>query len=151
MDSPKVFRIIQRMSHANTAVFRATRGVLGSKFRVGAAFPWGVPVALLTTTGRKSGEKRTVPLLVLRDGERAIFVGSQGGLPKHPAWYLNLQDDPNVVVQLRFQGAKPMKARTADPAERATYWPRLTTMYPDFDNYQAWTDREIPVVICEPA
>lgn len=151
LDSPRVTRVIKRMSNANTAVFRATRGLLGAKFRMGAAFPWGVPVALLTTKGRKTGQERTVPLLVLRDGDRAIFVGSQGGLPNHPAWYLNLQADPDVIVQTRFHAPRAMKARTANAAERAHYWPQLTAMYPDFDNYQSWTEREIPVVICEPA
>jgi deazaflavin-dependent oxidoreductase (nitroreductase family) len=151
LDSARVTTIIKRMSNANTALFRATRGVLGSKFRVGAAFPWGVPVALLTTTGRKTGEPRTVPLLVLRDGDRAIFVGSQGGLPKNPAWYLNLDANPAVTVQTRFHAPRPMKARTANTEERAKYWPQLVKLYSDFDNYQSWTEREIPVVICEPA
>ena len=151
LDSDRVQRIIKVMSNGNTRMFRATRGLLGGKFRVGAAFPWGVPVALLTTKGRKTGQDRTVPLLVLRDGERAIFVGSQGGLPKNPAWYLNLQADPNVVVQTRFHSAKRMTARTAGADERTRYWARLTKMYPDFDNYQSWTEREIPVIICEPA
>ena len=150
LDTPRVLSIIKRMSNANTALFRATRGVFGAKFRIGAAFPWGVPVALLTTKGRKTGQARTVPLLVLRDGEKAVFVGSQGGLPNHPAWYLNLQSDPDVVVQLRLRGPRAMKARTADADERAHYWPQLTSMYADFVNYQSWTEREIPIVICEP-
>jgi deazaflavin-dependent oxidoreductase (nitroreductase family) len=150
LESPKVQKIIKTMSNVNTKLFRATRGVLGSKFRVGAAFPWGVPVALVTTTGRKSGEQRTVPLLVLVDGPRAVFVGSQGGMAKHPAWYLNLQANPSVVVQTRLKAPRAMVARTADETERARYWPRLTAMYPDFDNYQSWTERTIPVVICEP-
>ena len=78
-----------------------------------------------------------------------MVVASQGGLPKHPAWYLNLRDDPQVTIQVgrdRFD----LVAHTADDAERAALWPKLVDLYADFDTYAAWTDRAIPVVICEP-
>lgn len=150
LDSPATVRIIKAMSRINVALYRRTGGLLGSKWRVGSAFPWGLPVCLLTTTGRKSGQPRTTPLLFLEDGDNVVLVASQGGLPKHPLWYLNLKADPRVTVQIKRK-VRYMSARTATDDERSELWPRLTAMYPDFDNYQAWTDRTIPVVICLPA
>ncbi|PBC47033.1 nitroreductase [Rhodococcus sp. ACS1] len=137
------------MSKINVVLYRRTGGRLGSKWRVGSAFPRGLPVCLLTTTGRKSGEPRISPLLFLEDGDRIILVASQGGLPKHPMWYLNLRANPQVTVQVKSR-IRPMTAQVADPGERARLWPRLVDMYADFDNYQAWTDRTIPVVVCTP-
>jgi len=137
------------MSKINVVLYRRTSGRLGSKWRVGSAFPRGLPVCLLTTTGRKSGEPRISPLLFLEDGDRIILVASQGGLPKHPMWYLNLRANPQVTVQVKSR-IRPMTAQVADPGERARLWPRLVDMYADFDNYQAWTDRTIPVVVCTP-
>lgn len=149
LDSPRTVTIIKWMSAVNVRAFRLTGGRLGSKWRIGSAFPRGIPVCLVTATGRKSGQRRTSPLLYLPDGDRVILVASQGGLPKHPMWYLNMVANPEVTVQTRKQ-VRPMRARVADPAERAELWPRLVEMYADFNNYQSWTEREIPVVICEP-
>jgi deazaflavin-dependent oxidoreductase (nitroreductase family) len=92
---------------------------------------------------------RTTPLLFLPDGDRVVVVASQGGLPKNPQWYLNVRANPEVTVQVRGE-VRPMRARTATPEERAVLWPRLVELYADFDSYQSWTDREIPVVVCEP-
>ncbi len=117
---------------------------------MGSAFPRGIPVCLVTTTGRKTGLPRILPLLFLRDDDRIILVASQGGLPKNPLWLGNIQAKPDITVQVRRQ-SRPMRARVASTAERATLWPRLVEMYANFANYQSWTDREIPVVICEPA
>ncbi|MGZ4558050.1 MAG: nitroreductase family deazaflavin-dependent oxidoreductase, partial [Mycobacteriaceae bacterium] len=103
----------------------------------------------VTAIGRKSGQPRTSPLLYLPDGDRVILVASQGGLPKHPMWYLNMKANAEVTVQIRNR-VRPMCARVASPAERTELWPRLVEMYADFNNYQSWTEREIPVVICEP-
>jgi deazaflavin-dependent oxidoreductase (nitroreductase family) len=150
LDSPLVPKIMKLGSRLNVAIYRATGGRIGGTWRVGSAFPRGVPVCLLTTTGRKTGVPRTQPLLHLVDGDRVIVVASQGGLPKNPLWYLNIRANPEVTVQIRRDILR-MRARVADPAERAELWPRLVAMYADFDQYQAWTDREIPVVICEPA
>lgn len=117
--------------------------------RVGSAFPWGgIPVCLLTTTGRKTGRPRTLPLLFLEDGDRVVLVASQGGLPKHPLWFRNIQANPEVTIQIRSR-VRAMHARVATPEERAGYWPELVAMYPDFDKYQSWTDRTIPVVVCD--
>nr|WP_271210564.1 nitroreductase family deazaflavin-dependent oxidoreductase [Rhodococcus wratislaviensis]GLK35945.1 hypothetical protein GCM10017611_28020 [Rhodococcus wratislaviensis] len=149
LDSKWTVSFIKWMSKINVVLYRRTGGRLGSKWRVGSAFPRGLPVCLLTTTGRKSGEARISPLLFLEDGDRIILVASQGGLPKHPMWYLNLRANPEVTVQVKSR-VRPMTAHVADPEERARLWPRLVAMYPDFDNYQAWTDRTIPVVVCTP-
>lgn len=150
MDKPYVGKIIKTMSKANVAAYRWTGGLLGSKWRVGSAFPWGVPVLLLTTIGRKSGQPRTTPLLFIEDGGDVIVVASQGGLPKDPLWYKNLVANPECEVQIKRRKMK-MRARTASPEERERLWPRLVALYPDFASYATWTDRVIPVVICEPA
>jgi deazaflavin-dependent oxidoreductase (nitroreductase family) len=143
---PKLLRLY---SQAHVWVYRKTRGKLGNKWRIGAAFPRGVPVLLLTTIGRKSGEPKTTPLLYLEDGERIVIVGSQGGMPKDPQWFLNLTKNPKVKVQVGAR-VRPMRARVANPEEHATLWPRLVALYADFATYQAWTDRPIPVVVLEP-
>ena len=150
LDEPYVKTIIRAMSKMNVAVYRWTGGLLGSKWRVGSAFPRGVPVLLLTTTGRKSGQPRTAPLLFIEDGDNVIVVASQGGLPKDPLWYRNLQANPECEVQIKRRKMN-MRAHTANPAERERLWPKLVAHYPDFASYQSWTDREIPVVILEPA
>lgn len=148
LDSKATTSIIKWMSRFNVAAYRATGGRIGGKWRVGSAFPWGIPVCLVTTIGRKTGQPRVAPLLFLEDGDKVILVASQGGLPKHPLWFRNIQAHPEVTVQIRSRIRK-MQARVASEEERAAYWPKLTAMYPDFDNYQSWTDRVIPVVICE--
>lgn len=148
LDSPMVSTIIKVGSRLNTRLYRISGGRLGKTWRIGAGLSKPVAVCLLTTTGRRTGEPRTVPLLYLRGGDRFVFVASQGGLPKNPAWYLNLTADPAVVIEVgreRFE----MVARTASDAERAELWPRLVDMYADFATYDSWTERTIPVVICE--
>lgn len=150
LDSRATRKIIKVMSAANVWLYRRSNGRIGKTWRVGSALRHGVPVCLLTTTGRKSGLPRTVALLHMTDGDNVIVVASQGGLPENPQWYLNVLADPDVSVQ--FGGTtRRMRARTATPDERARLWPQLTAVYADFDSYQSWTDREIPVVICEPA
>ncbi|MFM1724425.1 MULTISPECIES: nitroreductase family deazaflavin-dependent oxidoreductase [Rhodococcus] len=148
LDSKYTVDIIKWMSKTNVKLYRATGGRLGGKWRVGSAFPWGIPVCLLTTTGRKSGQPRVSPLLFLEDGDRVVLVASQGGLPKNPMWYLNIRTNPDVTIQIKSR-IRRMRARVATDEERAELWPRLVAMYADFDNYQSWTDRQIPVVICE--
>ncbi len=106
----------------------------------------GMQVLLLTTTGRKSGQARTWPLAYFRDGERVIVVASAGGEPKHPAWYLNLRDNPAVTVQLGAT-TRRMTATTATGDERARLWARIVAVAPNFADYQRKTTREIPVVI----
>jgi deazaflavin-dependent oxidoreductase (nitroreductase family) len=149
LDKPVATKIIKWMSTANTWVYRKTNGRLGKTWRVGSALRRGVPICLVTTTGSKSGQPRTVPLVYLRDGDRVVLVASQGGLPTNPMWYGNLVKEPKIEIQVG-RDKRHMLARTADADERGTLWPRLVDMYADFANYQSWTDREIPVVVCEP-
>ncbi|MEH6621838.1 MAG: nitroreductase family deazaflavin-dependent oxidoreductase [Dietzia maris] len=141
--------VIKVMSRVNTWAYRVSGGRIGGSWRVGSALRAPVPVCLVTTTGRKSGEPRTVPLLHLPDGDRVLLVASQGGLPKHPQWYYNVLADPNVTVQVGRR-RRAMTAREATQSERAELWPRLVERYADFADYQANTSRIIPVIICEP-
>jgi deazaflavin-dependent oxidoreductase (nitroreductase family) len=135
--------LIKWMSRLNTAAYKVSGG------RVGGTFLQGAPVALLTTIGRKSGEPRVSPLLFLRDGNRIVLVASQGGRTKNPMWYLNLKANPQVTVQVKKEVLR-LTARDATEDERAHYWPQLVSMYSSFDDYQSWTDRVIPIVICDP-
>jgi deazaflavin-dependent oxidoreductase (nitroreductase family) len=108
-----------------------------------------VPTLLLTTTGRKSGRELTLPLIFGRSGPNYVVVASKGGAPAHPAWYLNLQANPEVKVQVK--GEKyTAHAHTADAAERATLWPMMVEIYGPYADYQTKTDRQIPVVVLKP-
>ena len=106
----------------------------------------GVPTLLLTTTGRRSGEPLMLPLIYGRDGERYVIVASKGGDDRHPAWYSNLEADPEVEVQV---GADRFRARaeTAPAERRAALWTSMTAIWPAYDEYQENTKREIPVVL----
>ncbi len=110
----------------------------------------GVPVVIVTTRGVKSGKLRKVPLMrVEHDGTYAI-VASKGGAPKHPVWYFNLVNDPHVEVR-DHEAVHDMLARELDGEERAAWWDRAVSVWPDYANYQQKTDREIPVFVLEPA
>lgn len=131
------------MSRLNAWLYRTSGGkIWGTWLR-------GAPIMLLTTTGRRSGEPRTAPLLYLRDGDDIVCVASQGGMSKHPLWFRNLEADPDCEVEIGSRKQK-MRARRASDEEKASLWPRLTEMYRDFDDYQARTERNIPVVILSP-
>jgi len=147
--SPVVPKVIKYMAKAQVAVFKATRGRIGSKWRIGAGFRKPVPTLLLEHVGRKSGTTFTTPVLYLRDGDDLVVVASQGGLPKNPQWHHNLQANPDTRVWLNRE-IRDVRARVADPDERAALWPRLVELYADFATYQQTTDREIPVVILSP-
>ncbi|MDT5021638.1 MAG: hypothetical protein QOI33_2162, partial [Mycobacterium sp.] len=135
--------VIKWMSRLNTLAYKVSGG------KVGGSFLQGAPVALLTTTGRKTGQPRVSPLLFLRDGDRVVLVASQGGRTNNPMWYLNLKANPKVSVQIKKEVLE-LTARDATEAERAHYWPQLVAMYSSFEDYQTWTDRVIPIVICDP-
>ena len=150
LDSPLTAKIIKYGARAQVRAFRLTNGRVGSKWRIGAGFRKPVPTLLLNHVGRKSGRTFTTPLLYLEDGTDLVIVASQGGLPKNPQWYPNLVAHPDVTVELRGEGVRPVRARTAGPRERAELWPQLVELYADFANYASWTDREIPVVVLEP-
>jgi F420H(2)-dependent quinone reductase len=110
----------------------------------------GFPVMILTTRGRKTGKVRKAPLIKVHDGDTYVAIASMGGAPKHPVWYLNLVADPHVMVQ-DGPVARDYVARVAEGEERAEWWKRAAAVYPPYDEYQAKTDRTIPVVILEPA
>lgn len=110
----------------------------------------GVPTLLLTTTGRKSGDARTLPLIYGKDGERFVIVASRGGALDHPGWYKNLVAQPSVKLQVAAERFAA-RASTAQGAERKRLWQVMTRIWPAYDEYQAKTAREIPVVILERA
>jgi deazaflavin-dependent oxidoreductase (nitroreductase family) len=111
---------------------------------------FGMPVVILTTTGRKSGQPRTTMLTTpLEDGDRVILVASYGGDDRHPAWLLNLRDNPDVELTLRGK-KRSMRAKVASPEERAELWPRVTKDHANYAGYQTRTEREIPLVILDP-
>ena len=118
----------------------ATNGEEGYVWRNGA------PILILTTTGRKSGEARSNALIFGRHGDDYLVVGSKGGAPAAPAWYVNL--DANPAVQVQVKGDRfAAHARTATAEEKPELWKIMTAVWPDYDRYQERTDREIPVVI----
>ncbi len=110
----------------------------------------GVPTLLLTTRGRKSGKLRRTALIYGQDGDHYVVVASRGGHPHHPAWYLNLVENPAVKVQVEADVFTAL-ARTATPEEKARLWPLMVSIWPDYENYQKSTKREIPVVVLERA
>ncbi len=109
----------------------------------------GTQALILTTTGRKSGEPRDNPLIYGRSGEHYLVVASKGGAPDPPAWYLNLEANPETEIQVWDKRLKT-RARIATPEEKPEMWKEMTSHWPDYDNYQKKTDREIPVVVLEP-
>jgi deazaflavin-dependent oxidoreductase (nitroreductase family) len=119
-----------------------TDGRKGHKWR-------GATTLLLTTRGRKSGQLRRTALIYGRDGDDYLVVGSNGGRPKHPNWYLNLSDDPEVTLQVGPE-VFPARARTATLQEKPNLWRQMAQIWPDYDAYQRKTTREIPVVILTP-
>jgi deazaflavin-dependent oxidoreductase (nitroreductase family) len=110
----------------------------------------GVPTLVLTTKGRRSGKPRRTMLIFGQDGDRYVVVASKGGAPEHPLWYRNLQEDPEVLVQVRADRFHA-RARTATAEEKPALWKLMTEIWPAYDEYQEKTGRDIPVVILERA
>ncbi len=115
---------------------------------VGYTWREGAPILILTFTGRKSGKEYSTPLIFGRDGENHVIVASQGGRPQHPDWYLNLVDHPEVGVQVKADKFRA-RARTAEREERERLWRQMNEIWPHYDEYQAKTERVIPVVVLE--
>ena len=126
----------------NVPLYRLSGGRIGG--RVGRA-----PVLLLTTTGRKSGQKRTAPVVYLADGENAVVIDTNAGNAKVPAWSLNLQANPEGEVE-RGRRRYPVRARVAEGEERADLWRRHNEQYAGFDDYDEKLDREPAVIVLEP-
>ena len=122
--------------------YKLSGGAIGGKFR-------GAPVLLLTTTGRKTGKRRTTPLLYLYDGENIVVVGSNGGRNKDPTWWTNLKKNPSAEVSIKKETRKVRAIKVSD-GEKKRLWPLLTKMYPTYDDYQKRTSREIPVIVFLP-
>ncbi|MGW4423865.1 nitroreductase family deazaflavin-dependent oxidoreductase [Streptosporangium sp. NPDC004631] len=121
--------------------YRATDGAEGHDWQ-------GTTALILTTTGRRTGERRDAPLIYQRHGDDYLVVASNGGADAPPTWYLNLQADPEVEVQVRGDRFRA-RAHTATPEEKAELWPIMTAAWPPYDEYQTKTDREIPVIVLE--
>jgi proline iminopeptidase len=122
--------------------YRETGGEVGHIWREGST------VLLLTTKGRKTGQDRTTPLIYARDGDRYLIVASKGGAPEHPGWYRNLQQTPEVELQV-LDEVFPARARTAEGEERERLWQKVNEVWPHYAEYAERTDREIPVVVLE--
>lgn len=130
------------------AVHRALLAITFGKIGWSAG---GMPVLELTTTGRRSGQPRSVMLTSpVQEGSTLVIVASRGGDDVHPAWYHNLVADPQVEVALGGKAKQPMRARVATPDERARLWPQITAKYRNYAQYQTKTEREIPLVLLEP-
>jgi deazaflavin-dependent oxidoreductase (nitroreductase family) len=131
------------MTGFHEAVFRLSNGRLANR-------GFGMPVLRLTTTGRKTGKKRTTMLTSpVQDSDRIVLVASYGGDDRHPTWLLNLRDNPDVEVMIHGD-TRPMHARVASKEEKAQLWPRVVSAYRGYDQYQRRTERDIPLVILEP-
>ena len=137
---------VRLATHYLGALHRALYRVSGG--RVGARV-WGLPIVLLTTTGRQSGQRRTVPLCSLRQGESYVVIASYGGLDRAPSWWLNLQHDPHATLQLG-RTTRNVVARETTAAERARLWAEVTRIAPGYLGYERRTSRRIPVVMLEP-
>ncbi len=130
------------LNESHVAAYRETNGERGGVWN-------GATAVLVTTKGRKSGEKRTIAIIGKQVGENFVIIASKGGSPTHPLWYLNIQADPHVEFQYladKWEGV----ARTAKSPEREELWAQACTQWPAFNDYQARTERKIPVVVLEP-
>jgi deazaflavin-dependent oxidoreductase (nitroreductase family) len=135
-------RLMTAMGKLTVPVYRMSRGRLMGT--IGTA-----PVLLLTTTGRRSGQKRTAPVLYLIDAERLVVVGSNAGNERAPAWSFNLKANPDADVEIRGKG-RSVRARVAEGEERAELWKKVNELYEGFDSYDAQTARDIAVFVLEP-
>ena len=133
--------LAKTFTSVHAGIYRATKGKVGGKF--GAA-----NILLLTTTGRKSGQRRTTPLNYYSDGDRIVLIASNNGQDHDPAWYLNIGANPSVSIQ-RGGETVTRSARVATPDEKAELWPKIIAWYKGYAKYQAKTSRDIPLVIVE--
>ena len=149
LNSPLVSKVMKYAGKAHVWVYRRTGGKIGANWRVGAGFKKPVPTLLLEHTGRKSGRKLVSPLVFIEDGADVIVVASQGGRDTDPQWYRNLVANPDAYIEIGSRRTA-VRALTASTEEKARLWPMLVEAYADFDTYQSWADREIPVIILKP-
>jgi deazaflavin-dependent oxidoreductase (nitroreductase family) len=135
--------VLKRVMRAHAAVYRATNG------RIGGHVPGLPSLLLLDHVGRRSGVRRTTPLVYMPDGEDLLVVASKGGYPQHPSWLHNLRENPEAEVQIGSKRTK-VRAREASAEERLRLWPRAVEHNPHWGRYQQRTERDIPLVILEP-
>ena len=136
-------QFIKPFSKLNVFVYKLTGGRLMGKFQ-------GLPVVLIEMTGAKSGKQVTIPLMYVPHENGVIIVGSQGGAPKSPVWVKSVQKNPNIVAQYRSEKMQ-LVARQVSDEEKEALWPICDAAYPDFVDYRARTDRNIPMFDCQPA
>ena len=143
---PKAEKLIKRITQGfmrlNVAVYKASGGRLMGSFL-------GKPIFIVTMTGRKSGKKYEIPLMHVRYGDKKILVASMGGASKNPTWYYNLKAKPDITI-LADGKTRAYRASQVSPEEKAKLWPPIVEAYGPYDQYQARTDRDIPVFLCEP-
>ena len=140
-DSP-FWRFWEVGTSVHATIYKLTRGRIGGRSQ-------GAPVALVESVGRKSGKRRTHPLICSPDGENLVIVASKGGIDKHPAWYLNLIAHPETTAYWRGEKRKVV-AREAEGTERDRLWSKMVDVYPPYESYQRRTERRIPVLVLEP-
>jgi len=139
----RLWSVLRALVAIHTCVYRVSGG------RIGHTVRGTPPMLLLEHRGARSGTVRTTPLGYIRDGQDLVVVASKGGHPRNPSWFHNLLAHPDACVQVGSTRA-PVRAREAQPAERARLWPAVVAAYAGYDTYQARTAREIPLVILEP-
>lgn len=135
--------IIKYATKLNVWVFKKSRG------RLMKTFFGGAPICVVTMTGAKSGKSREVALIHIPWGDKKILVASKGGMSRHPVWFYNVKANPEVEILVGGE-SKSYLAEQVSAEQKAEIWPRLLEVYPDFDEYQARTDRDIPVFVCTP-
>ncbi|OBB02181.1 nitroreductase [Mycobacteriaceae bacterium 1482268.1] len=149
LNAPFVKTVMRYAGRAHAWLYRRSGGKIGANWRIGAGAKKPVPTLLLEHRGRKSGKLFASPLVYTTDGDNVIVVASMGGRDENPQWYYNLVADPDVHIEIGRE-RRPVRAVQASPEEKQRLWPKLVEAYADFDAYQAWTDRDIPVFILQP-
>ncbi len=135
--------LLGRLIPGHTAIYRASRGLIGHRF------PGAPPMLLLDHVGARTGVRRASPIAYTLDGQNLILVASKGGYPKNPGWFHNLVANPDTTVQVG-SGYRDVRAHVADPEERVRLWPMVLETYGGYADYQKHTEREIPLIVLEP-
>ncbi len=141
----QLWPLTNRLAGAHTYLYRKTGGRLGAKVPGGRG-----RMLLLDHVGAKTGTLRTSPLLYVPDGKNLVLIASKGGFPKNPAWFHNLRANPETYVQVDGERRR-VRARLATAEERPRLWDLAVAVWPGYDDYRRRTDREIPLVVLEPA
>ncbi len=134
--------VAKLLADTHIFLYRASNGRIGSNVA-------GLPMLLLTTTGRRSGKTRTTPLVYVEENGSYAVIASNGGSKGDPSWWLNLKSNPQAILQIG-SSQLAVKARKAGAEQRKKLWKKATEIYPGYDEYQNRTDRKIPVVVLKP-